>query len=112
MTFERRKCVRFRLDVPGLLYLYQFDVKHPGRIFDLSMGGCFFPVAGDAPVGEKCQITLTSGEGLTAENTRFTGVIVRKTADGVGIQFHDMSPEQKTSLNHILSEGSAVDKDV
>lgn len=109
VTLERRKNVRFRLDVLGLLYLYQFDVQHSGRIFDLSMGGCFFPVTGEVVVGETCQITLTSGEGLEAEQTFLSGVVVRKTADGVGIQFDDMWPEQQVFLEGLLAEGAAID---
>lgn len=104
MTLERRTFVRFRLDVPASLFLYQFDVEHVGSVVDLSMGGCFFPVTGDLPIGEKCQIKLTSGEGLVVDKIDFNGIIVRKSTKGVGIQFQNILPEHEVALHRILSK--------
>jgi len=109
VTLERRTFVRVRLDVPASLFLYQFDVQHVGSIIDLSMGGCFFPVAGDCPVGEVCHIQLTCGEGMMVEQIDFTGKIVRKTTEGVGVQFQDILPQQQATLERIVSgEGTII----
>lgn len=103
MTYERRAFARIRLDVPACLCLYQVDVRHDGSIVDLSLGGCFFPVAGEVPIGEKCQIQLTTGEGLETETINLSGVIVRREVRGVGIRFTDISPENLVSLEQIIS---------
>lgn len=103
MTIERRAFARIRLDVPASLCLYQVDVRHAGSIVDLSLGGCFFPVADELPIGEKCQIQLTTGEGMETETINLSGVIVRRAARGVGIQFTDISPECLSSLEQIIS---------
>lgn len=102
MILERRSFVRVRLEIPASLCLYQVDIRHTGSIVDLSLGGCFFPIIGKLQVGQKCQIKLTTGEGLTVQQLEVAGVIVRKNNVGVGIQFLDMLPEQQQVLQKIL----------
>jgi len=106
---ERRAYIRFRLDVPASLCLYQVDIRYTGSVVDLSLGGCFFPVTGDLPVGERCQITLTTGEGLTTEQVEIGGVTVRKDDNGIGIQFLEMVAEQRQVLHRILARGLCED---
>lgn len=108
MTRERRAFARVRLDVPASLFLYQVDVYHTGAIVDLSMGGCFFPIKNELPLGEMCHIKLTTGEGLETESIELTGVIARKDPQGIGIQFTDISPACLANLEQIICRGKGV----
>ncbi len=103
MTRERRKFARISLDVAANLFLYQVDMRHAGAIIDLSLGGCFFPVKSEIPLGEKCQIQLAVGEGLETSTIDLAGIIVRKDARGVGIQFTNMTPEGLASLKQLIA---------
>lgn len=104
MTCERRKFARIRLDAPASLFLYQVDVRLTGAIIDLSMGGCFFPIKNELPLGEKCHLQLLVGEGLEAQSINLTGIIARRDNTGVGIQFTDLTPQCLASLECVISQ--------
>lgn len=109
MTRERRAFTRVELDLPASMFLYQMDMYHDGAIIDLSLGGCFLPVEGDIPLGEKCQLTLTTGIGLETESVEITGTIARCTTQGVGIQFStELSPNIKAILEQIIAEKNQI----
>ena len=89
MKAERRNFARITVNIPAALSLIQVDAYHTGAIANLSRGGCFFPMASKLPLGEECDISITTGEG--AEETVFNmkGRIVRSDGVGVGIKFMD-----------------------
>lgn len=106
MTRERREFTRIRLEVPASLLLYQVDFRHAGAIADISLGGCYIPVPHLLPRGEPCAVQLTTGEGLETEMVELTGIIARTEACGVGIQFTDLSPESRATLERIIARES------
>lgn len=110
MTRERRAFTRVELDLPASMFLYQMDMYHDGAISNLSLGGCFIPVEGDIPLGEKCQLTLTTGIGLETESVEIAGTIARCTARGVGIKFStELSSKIKGMLHQIIAEREQID---
>ncbi|WP_163338875.1 PilZ domain-containing protein [Desulfopila sp. IMCC35008] len=110
MTRERRAFARVELDLPASMYLYQMDMYHDGAIIDLSLGGCFLPVEGDIPLGEKCQLILTTGIGLETESVEIAGTIARCTAHGVGIKFSTgLSSRIKAILKKVMAEKLQID---
>jgi len=83
------------------------EAYHNGLIANISLSGCFFPSETDLPVGEQCDVTITTGEGLEVEEVTINGTIVRNSLEGVGINFTDTSPENKLHLEKIISQNSA-----
>jgi len=89
--------------VPASLLLYQVDVRHEGSITDLSMGGCYFPISHQFPIGEKCRFQLTIGEGLESESVDVESIIARSDGKGVGIQFVEVTPELQAALTRLMA---------
>lgn len=111
MTRERRAFTRIRLDVPASLLFYQVDMRHEGSVADLSMGGCYFPIPHQFPVGEKCRFQLTLGEGLETETVDVDCIIARSDGKGVGIQFVDVTPEMQETLTRIMARKGIVGRE-
>lgn len=99
---DRRSFARIQLELSTSLYLFEAEVQHSGSILDLSLGGCFFPIDTDPPIGEPCHIKLTLGEGLKTETINLSGVIARTDERGVGIQFIATSDAETRRLSKIL----------
>ena len=104
MMREKRQFTRITLNVPTILSLYQIQAYHTGSIANISMGGCFFSVGEKLPVGEKCQVTITVGEGLETEKITLPGQIVRSDSTGIGIRFTDSSVHYHQQLETIIAK--------
>lgn len=103
MEREKRGFTRITLNVPATLSLYQVEAYHSGAIANISMGGCYFPFAEELPVGDRCNVTITVGEGLKIEKITIPGQIVRSDAKGVGIKFSDSSEDCRHQLEKIIA---------
>lgn len=103
MARDKRIFTRITLDIPGSISLYQVESYHTGSISNISLSGCFFPSDNELPVGEQCDITITTGEGLETEQVTVMGMIVRNDSEGAGISFTDNSPECRRQLEKIIS---------
>jgi hypothetical protein len=55
------------------------------------------------PLGEQCDVTITTGEGLETEKITVRGMIVRNDLEGAGISFTDDSLECRRQLEKIIS---------
>lgn len=104
MVRDKRSFTRITLNIPGSIFLYQMEAYHAGLIANISLSGCFFPSKNDLPVGEQCDVTITTGEGLETEEVTISGMIVRNSPEGVGVNFTDTSPECKLHLEKIISQ--------
>ena len=91
MDVNRRNFARITVNIPAAVSLIQVDSYHTGSIANLSMGGCFFPMESELPLGAECDIAITVGEGIEEEDFSLKGVIVRSDTIGVGIKFIDAS---------------------
>lgn len=87
MQVNRRNFARITVNIPAALSLIQVDSYHSGTIANLSMGGCFFPMESELPLGAECDIAITVGEALEVETFSLKGVVVRSDSIGVGIKF-------------------------
>lgn len=83
------------------------ETYHTGSIANISLSGCFFPCKSELPVGERCDVTITIGEGLEAGQVTIAGMIVRNNPEGAGISFTDNSPECRLQLEKIISRKTA-----
>lgn len=99
---ERRKFTRITVDVPATLSILQVEAYHTGALANISEGGCFFPVSGDIPLGEACNICISIGEGLQAETILFEGTVVRSDAKGIGIKFNGPENRYRTTVKKIV----------
>jgi len=102
MTRERRSFTRITIDIPGSISLYQLEAYRTGPIKDISLSGCFFPLEGNLPLGEPCDITITVGEGLESKEIALTGIIVRSDSQGTGIRFTDDNAACRRKLENII----------
>lgn len=103
MAPEKRTFTRITLDIPGSISLYQMEAYHTGSIANISRSGCFFPCESELPVGERCEVVITIGEGFETETVTTTGIIVRNDAKGAGISFTENSHECIVQLEKIIS---------
>lgn len=103
MARDKRTFTRITLNIPGSISLYQMESYHSGSISNISLSGCFFPSDSDLPIGERCDVTITTGEGLETEKVTVSGMIVRNDSEGAGISFTDNSPECRGHLEKIIS---------
>jgi hypothetical protein len=104
---DKRTFTRITLDIPGSISIYQMESYHTGSISNISLTGCFFPSDSELPVGEQCDVTITTGEGLETEIVTVRGMIVRNDSEGAGISFTDNSPECRRQLEKIISRQTA-----
>jgi len=87
MQQERRRFSRVVLNIPTSLSTYHIQGYQTGVVTNLSSEGCFLQIDERLPVGERCELILTVGEALEAEELALEGEIVRLTREGAGIRF-------------------------
>ena len=79
---------------------------HYGHVRDINVGGCFIECRGIFEAGERVRFTLTF---ISSPNPiKFSGVIVRRTAKGVGIRFDKGSPSQVKELESIITKHAQI----
>lgn len=71
-----------------------------GRSRTLSMNGMFVECAGRLPTGAPCRVVLTLGDG--AVRVEAEGRIATHTADGMGIAFERVAPEDFGHLKRLV----------
>jgi hypothetical protein len=100
---ERRTQTRHEVDTAAVIYLIKINSRQPGRIVDLSLGGCQIKTDAKFPVGIYTRVeTEFYLEGLPF---RLGGVVqVIHNGNRVGIRFLDMSPRKKYQLEQLMVE--------
>jgi len=76
---------------PGTYVVY---VEGTGAIRDLSMNGVFVLDSEPLPVGTSITFSLRTG----AHDIALKGIVRRSVAEGMGIQFVEISPEARRRL--------------
>lgn len=75
--------------------------KRSARISDISIGGCYIDTIAQVPVGEGLTIHIESSE---AQTMKFSGRVAYVLEGfGFGIEFVDLSDEQRDFLSNIIS---------
>jgi len=80
--------------------------SHYGHAKDVSSTGVFIETPGDFEIGESVKLVLTF---ISAPNpVKLTGVVVRKTADGIGLSFDAVSQSQVKEMDSIISKHALI----
>jgi len=79
---------------------------HYGHARDISSTGVFIATPAEFEVGMQLHLILTF---ISAPNpVRLTGSVVRKTSDGIGVQFDENSRHQVKELDSIISKHALI----
>jgi len=80
--------------------------SHYGHAHDVSSTGVFIETTADFELGEQVNLVLTF---ISAPNpVRLTGSVVRKTAEGIGVQFDAASQSQVKEMDTIISKHALI----
>ncbi len=80
--------------------------SHYGHARDISSSGVFIVTPGQFKRGERIQLILTF---ISAPNpVRLSGEVVRKTAEGIGVQFDAGSSSRVAELDSIISKHALI----
>jgi hypothetical protein len=89
-----------------LLNFTSSNGTHYGHARDISATGVFVATPAAFQVGDSVNLVLTF---ISAPNpVRLSGTVVRKTDEGVGIQFDRVSRSQLTELNSIVAKHALI----
>ena len=104
---ERRRHSRHAIDTSASIILVRIGSRLPGRILDLSLGGCRIRSNQRFPVGIYTRVeTEFRVEGLSF---RLGGVIqALHDPNTVGIRFLDISSRKREQLNQLIDEIKAA----
>ena len=107
---ERRAQSRQGVDTSAVIFLIKIAAKLPGRILDLSLGGCRIRTDERFPVGIYTRVeTEFRLEGLPF---RLAGVVQAiHDRHQIGIRFLDMSPRKKDQVAQLIAEIEEMHKD-
>lgn len=79
---------------------------HYGHVKDINVGGCFIECRGVFQAGEHVKFSLTF---ISSPNPiKLNGVIVRRTARGIGIRFENVSPSQIKELESVIAKHTQI----
>lgn len=98
---ERRVSARYKCSGGVQVINRQTNVVTWGTVSDVSSTGCYIDTATPLPPGTKVDVTLTIA-GLELRSS--AQVRVCHPAIGMGLSFLQLSPEQRTHLEQILSK--------
>jgi hypothetical protein len=103
---ENRKYKRFACSLPVSFFYGEWS--HNGTISNISLSGVFLETKGPFPVGKEVQIALYSPS--LDKGCRMSGVIVRKEADGIGVEFLPATINQMAILRTVIHEAQDADQ--
>jgi c-di-GMP-binding flagellar brake protein YcgR len=102
---ERRQQTRQEVDTSAVIYLINVGSKPPGRIRDLSMGGCHIRTDERLPVGIYTRVeTEFRLEGLPFRLGGVIQAIHDRERVNVGIRFLDMSERKRDQVAQLIEE--------
>lgn len=105
---ERRQFARHHCRIEALVTVESDSVEMPGKITDISLGGCYVEMLSPLPDGTPIRITLSPREGTLKLSGK---VCSSQTGFGMGIAFTGMGPEDFEKLRK-LAPPAAEEKPV
>ena len=72
------------------------------ELYNLSVGGCFLPVAADMKVGAAVSLSIALSGTDTDVHVRVEGEIIRSESNGVAIKFTEIDPDSLIHLQNII----------
>jgi PilZ domain len=103
MPHNQRKAER----VPVVLEASWDGCMSPGRVTDLSMGGCYLDTIGQAKPGDSVTVNIHLPDGKILALSGIASYFQIHT--GFGIQFTDLSEEQQALLAELLASQGPSD---
>jgi hypothetical protein len=103
---ENRSYKRFSCALP-VEFDYS-DWSHEGLISNISLSGVFLETKGPFSVGKEIQIALFSP--TLDKGCQISGTIIRRTSEGIGVEFLPASINKMAILRTIIHEVQAVDQ--
>ena len=100
---ERRSCTRHEVDSAATVFLLDLRVRIPGRIVDVSLGGCRIRSQERFPVGiyRRVEVEFTV-DGLSF---RLPGVVqALHDSRTIGIRLLDLSERKREQLTALMEE--------
>jgi len=99
---ERRKSLRVNFNTNITLTTKSKSYKLNGDSRDISQKGIFISTAEDIKIDTLCEIKITLEGAMPPIILNIKGKIVRKTSDGIGIEFKEMNLDSYTHLKNII----------
>ena len=98
---ERRKNARTAVEFP--VTFFSAEVTGEGTVTDLSSGGCFIKTVASVPEGTALalQVQLTDRQLMKVDRA-----VVRRSYDGLGVQFVSLREGEEAQLMRFLGEGA------
>jgi hypothetical protein len=79
-----------------------------GWIKNISISGLHVRTDESLPLGARCQVTLVVRDGNERRRMVLDGVVKRRDAEGMGVQFAPMADDLKRALSLALLESQGV----
>lgn len=102
---ERRRNPRYSVSALAQAVHVQSDTQISGRISDIALGGCYVEVMSPFAVGSDVKITITKDDRSFAAKAR---VLYSSNGMGMGLEFTQIAPSQRTVLERWIAELSGV----
>jgi hypothetical protein len=99
---ERRQSLRVDFKTEIILKTPSQSYRLEGNSRDISQKGVYIYTAEEIPVETVCEVTLILTGAVPPITLNITGKVVRKTEDGIGIEFKEMDLESYTHLKNIV----------
>ena len=96
-----------RVNSPLAVVLHTSEGQVGGEIWDIGPGGAFILCEWKPGVAETVGIIFTGDE--SDDSFTITGRVVRSTAEGVGVQFVDLSDGERRFLNQVVTDSFRVE---
>ena len=104
MSDERRHAARVRF--PLEMRWEGLSGRHPARIYDISMSGCYVETLGDVQDGEVVRFEIQSPTGRWLP---FRGEVVHHQPNmGFGLRLKDLSGPQRETLAQLIDYARSV----
>ncbi len=72
------------------------------ELYNLSVGGCFLPVAANVKVGASVSLSIALSDTDTDVYVRVEGEIIRSEPNGVAVKFTQIDPDSLFHLQNII----------
>ena len=83
---------------------------------DISLNGIYLVTARALPLGSECRVVLRLGDAVEGVQVEAQGIIVRKDALGMAVEFGEMGADSYNHLKNLImynsAEPEAVEKEI
>lgn len=102
MSAERRKHDRFKVDIECTVAIEEVALEGPGRIEEMSVGGCFVATEAIAPFGQRLRLDFALDQ--PPRDLSIEGIVRWTSPRGMGVQFLALGVVAVYALTEHLAE--------